>query len=225
MSGLLPAVATLLGEVPVEPDADEARDWVLRELADPSYQAARPTLFDQLAQAFSEWLRSLTVPATPGGAPLGLLVLAAVVAVVLIVAFLVYGAPRLNRRSAVAGELFGQDDDRDAAAIRKAAAAAAAAGDWPRAIAEQFRAVARGLAERTVVTVSPGTTAHDFAGRAAVAFPDADRELRDAARAFDGVRYLDAPGSREEWQAVAALDARLSAARPAALEPLSGVAP
>ena len=53
-----------------------------------------------------------------------------------------------------------------------------------------FRAVARGLAERTVLTVTPGTTASGFATRAGAAF-DAEGalvsdEVRERLRRFVG---------------------------------------
>ena len=102
-------------------------------------------------------------------------------AAALVVAFLIFGVPRLNRRSRVAGVLFGEDDDRGSADMRRDAAAAASRGDYATAIAELFRALARGLAERTIVTVTPGTTARGFAGRA-------DRFV--AARADDGLYEL-----------------------------------
>jgi hypothetical protein len=119
----------------------------------------------------------------------------------------------------VTGSLFGDDDDRDAATMRAAASAAAARGDHTLAIAELYRAIARDLAERTVLTVSPGTTAHGFAARAGRAFPACAADLESASTAFDGVRYLDAVGTREQYEQVVALDATIRATRPT-LEPV-----
>ena len=214
------ALPSRIGDVPVDPDAPDARELLITELAKPEYQAAKPTLFDIIAKAFWDWLNSLTIGTGPGGAPLGLLLLLVIVLVVVGIAFLVFGLPRLNRRSAVAGELFGENDERDAGAIRRDARRAADAGDWATAIAEQFRAIARSLGERTVVTVSPGTTAHDFASRAGVSFPDAGADLRSAAEAFDSVRYLGGLGSRADWESIVDLDGRLERARPASLAPI-----
>src|SRR5690606_32969609 len=95
-----------------------------------------------------------------------------VIAALLLVAFLIFGLPRLNRRSSVTGSLFGEDDARTAADMRAAAEKAASRGDYALATAEMFRSIARGLAERTVLSTSPGTTAHDFGVRAGRAFPD-----------------------------------------------------
>ena len=208
------AAGRVVGTVPVDPDAEEARRWLVDELAKPDYRAAQPTWFDRLSAAVRDWFESLSFGA-PGGPPgLGTLLVVLAVVVALVVAFLVFGLPRFTRKSQVTGDLFGTDDDRDAAAIRRAAEAAAAAGDLDLAIVEIFRSTARGLAERTVVTTSPGTTAHEFSLRAAAAFPDFSAALATAAASFDGVRYLDRPGTRVEYDEMARLEAGLRSARP-----------
>ncbi|MCS5716576.1 DUF4129 domain-containing protein [Herbiconiux sp. CPCC 205763] len=221
---VIAAPAALVTDIPVDPDAHQARQWMLDELSKPPYEAARPTWFDQLSQAFGEWLGSLRVPDGSGFG--GLVPLAIVIAVVvlLVVAFLVFGRPRLNRRSQVkTGALFGADDTRSAVELRASAARAADQGDFSTAIQEAFRALARQLAERTIVTTSPGTTAHDFALRAGASFPSHSDELGACARLFDGVRYLDERGSREGFDRVTSLDRRMQADRPTALERIESV--
>lgn len=195
-------------DVPVDPDSDEARELLINELSGPQYQAARPTLFDQLAQAFWDWLNSLQIGSVQGPPAFALLVVLVVVAIVIVIAFLVFGLPRLNRRSKLDGTLFGEDDERTAEDMRRDARAAAARSDWSTAIAEMFRAVARGLSERGVLTTTPGTTASGFAAAASAAFPDDAGEFGASARAFDEVRYLGREGSREQFEQVSALDAR-----------------
>lgn len=210
---------------PVQPDADQGRQWLLDELSKPEYQAARPTWFDQASKAFQDWLGSLQAPGGPSfGAliPLGAVL---VVAALIVVAFLVFGRPRLNTRSALrTTELFGADDARSAAEIRAAARRAASAGDWSTAIEEQYRAIARALAERTVVLSAPGTTAQEFASRAGRSFPDSADELRLGARAFDEVRYLDQPGTGAGYDRLVALDGALERARPTRLEAVPSAA-
>ncbi len=211
LPGLL---AGLLGDVPVDPDGEEAQRWIIEELAKPAYQAAKPTWWDLLSQAFWDWLSSLDL----SGA--GLLqgpLLAVVVLVVLaavVVAFLVFGAPRLNRRSVVTGALFGEDEDRTSDQLRDAASAAAAAGDWSLAIEELFRCLARALTERVIVSTHPGTTATGFAARAGVAFPDAAGRLAANAAVFDRVRYLGGQGAEPEYRELAELERELRTARP-----------
>jgi hypothetical protein len=205
---------TLLQFVPVDPDAPEAKQWILDELSGTDYQRAKPNPIDQLAQNFLDWISSLQFDGD-GGPPTALLVVGLVVIIAAaIVAFLIFGLPRLNRRSAASASLFGDDDARTAAQIRKDAERAAATHDYTLAIAEMFRAIARGLSERTVLTVSPGTTAHDFGLRAGTAFPGFSARLTTAARAFDDVRYLDKTGTRDQYDEIAALELDLRSAKP-----------
>jgi hypothetical protein len=212
-------------DVPVDPSSPEAQQWLREELAKAPYQAAKPTWFDRLSQAFFDWLGSFTVPSGDGWGGWLPLIVTLVIVAVLVVAFVIFGLPRLNRRSALtadaSGSLFGVDDRRSADEMRRAARAAATAGDWSLASQEAYRALARGLAERTVLRVSPGTTAHDFAVRASVAFPLERERLVGAAAVFDQVRYLDRPGSEAGYRAVTELDAALAQARPAVLAELA----
>lgn len=201
-------------DVPVDPGPDEAREWIITELTRPPYQAAQPTLLDRISKAISDWLGSLEFVGGDAPPSLGTAVVLVLVIAALVVAFLVFGVPRLNRRSAVAGALFGDDDARDSAAMRADAVAAAARGEYALAIEEMFRAVARGLAERVIVTTTPGTTARGFAARAAAAFPDREGELTASAASFDDVRYLGKQGTEANYRQVAALEAGLRAGKP-----------
>lgn len=213
--GVSRLLALLPLDVPVDPGADDARDLLREELAKQEYLAAKPTWFDQLIQGFTDWLNQLSTGNQSGGPPsLGLLVVAIVVIALLVVAFLIFGLPRINRRSSITGSLFGEDDARTAAIMRSAAELAAASGNYELAIAEMYRAIARGLAERTVLTTSPGTTALGFSARAARAFPDKAADLADAAAAFDEVRYLDKPGSQARYDRIAELERSLRSAKP-----------
>lgn len=204
--------------VPVDPDRPEARRLLADELAKQEYQQAKPTWWDQLLGGINDWLNSLQFGNAQGPPAFGLLVVIIVVAALLIVAFLVFGLPRLNRRSTVSGSLFGEDDARTAAQIRLAAEAAAARGDYATAIAEMYRSIARGLAERTVLSTSPGTTAHDFASRAGAAFPSQATDLTASALAFDEVRYLGRDGTASQYELVAKLERQLRSAKPTVLE-------
>nr|WP_246287013.1 DUF4129 domain-containing protein [Schumannella luteola] len=225
VAGAAPALLRL-AEPPVTPDGPEAREWILRELAKSEYQAAKPTLFDIIAKRFWDWFNSLQVPVAEGAPPLGVLLILGAVVVAVIIALLIWGVPRFNRRSRLAGGgLFGESDERDAAAIRRAAEQAAKAGDWPLAISERFRAIARALTERTAVTLMPGTTAADAARRAAAVFPAQADGLANGAAVFDAVRYLGGAGSRDDYERLVALDRELASARPRldAAEPVSVV--
>jgi hypothetical protein len=201
-------------EPPLDPDAPEARRWVLDELAKPEYRAAEPTAFDLFAQAVRDWLAGLFEGATGLPAPALALIAVLVVAVLVAVALLVFGLPRLRRRAAAPVPLFDDGDLRDAAALRRAAQAAASAGDWTLAVEERFRAIVRSLVERELVRVHPGTTAHGMADAASRPFPDRAAELESAAADFDAVRYLARTGTEAQYRRVTALEAELAASRP-----------
>lgn len=205
--------------VPVDPDAPQAQRWLLEELSKAPYQQQKPGLVEQVLQSIRDWLAGLLPQGSVGSGPdLGGLVPvigAVVVVVLLVVAFVVFGLPRLNRRSRADGDLFDEDDERDSVALRRVAQRAAAAGDWSTAMRELFRALARRLDERAIVSSFPGTTARGFAARAGDAFPHAADRLATCAADFDAVRYLDDPGAPEGWERIRDLGLELRDARSA----------
>lgn len=203
----------LLADVPVDPDGDQARQWIIEELSKPEYQAARPTWWDLLSKAVWDWLNSLHFAGGGGWGTVLLIILVVVVAGILIAAFFIFGMPRLNRRSTLVGSLFGADEDRDSESLRRSADAAAARGDWNLAIEERFRALARVLTERVLVSTDPGTTARGFATRAGAVFPRHVQRLTASARVFDDVRYLGKTGTEEDYSALAQLESELRNAR------------
>ncbi|MBX3099033.1 MAG: DUF4129 domain-containing protein [Salinibacterium sp.] len=213
-------ITDLPSVVPVDPDAPDATEWLITELSKPEYQAAKPTLFDRIAQAISDWFQSLNLGSANTPPAVALTVVIVIVAAALVVALLIFGLPRLNRRSRVTGALFGDDDARTSARIREAAERAARSGDYSTAVLEMFRAIARGLAERTIVTATPGTTARGFAENTGTIYPAYASRLTAAATSFDGVRYLDRTGSEAEYTAIASLEHDLRSAK-SALEVVS----
>jgi hypothetical protein len=203
-------------DIPVDPSSPQAQDWIRNELAKPEYQAAKPTWFDIASKTVQDWLASLLNGPTGDAGPVLLVVVVLIVAALIVVAFLVFGLPRINRRTAAAPRaLFGAGDARSAEELRRSAAEAARAADWPLAIEEQFRAIAVALHERTLVDVHPGTTATEFAAQASRAAPAQAAGLRQAARTFDEVRYLDRPGSEAGYRQLLDLDGELERLRPA----------
>jgi hypothetical protein len=212
-------VIVLPAGIPVDPDAPEAHRWIVDELSKPEYQAAKPTALDLVAQQIMnfigdllDWLSRAGGTGSGGPGSLGFLAVLIPVAILVVLAFLIYGLPRINRRSTVTGTLFGEDETRDSATMRRDAEHAAAAGDYTLAVAELFRSIARRLAERTLVSSYPGTTAGDFARRAGEVLPGSAAELVRAARDFDAVRYLGRAGTREQWDAMVALESRVRSA-------------
>ncbi|WJL95128.1 DUF4129 domain-containing protein [Microbacterium sp. ET2] len=214
---MISGVARMLVATPVTPDGDEAREWAERELSNPVYAEAEPTAFDRIARAIGEFLGRLFSTDVSGGLGSTFALVAAIaVAALIIVAVLVWGLPRARRRAAApVATLFGDSDERSADDLRRAAASAAAAGDWDEALILRFRALARGLAERGVVSTPPGATVHAFARSAGRVFPSSAADLEAGASAFDDVRYLRRPGSRGDYEQLSRLDEQLIAARPA----------
>lgn len=210
---------------PLVPDAPEARQWLTDELSKPEYQAAQPTAFDLAMQAVRDWFAELLAGATGVPGSVLTLIVVVVVAALVVVAFLVFGLPRLRRARTASVPLFDDGDQRDLAMLRRAAAAAAAAGDWPLAIEERFRAIVRGLVDRDLVHLHPGTTASAFADAATRAFPEHAVELRAAAAGFEGVRYLGRPGDAADYERATTLEARLAAARAAEVETQAAASP
>lgn len=213
--GAVPGAAVpagaLLAQVPVVPEADEARRWLERELADPVYHE-RPSILQQVLS----WLGRLFEGAD--GVPLGNVGTLAVVLggllVVVLIAFLVTGPVRRSRRTGRPGSVLADDDRRSADDLRAAADAAAARSDWAAAVADRFRAVVRSLEERAVLDERPGRTAHEAVADAGLRLPGLAAELATAGRLFDDVVYGDrAPGAGDD-AALRALDTRVAAARP-----------
>jgi hypothetical protein len=211
----------VIRDVPVDPDDEQARRWLDDELGrgDEPYQPPEPPGW---WQDFLDWLERLLsgigAPETPTpgfqtGQAVGIVVAIILIVAILVVAFAIFGLPRLRRRSTVTGDLFGEDDDRSALQLRTAAQRAADAGDYTSAVIELFRSLARDLAERGIVVTFPGTTARDFARRTGLVFPAATDRLADAAAVFDQVRYLGGVGTVDQWRRMSALDAELRAAR------------
>lgn len=222
---MLSSVGVAWASVPVDPDAPTAQDWLVGELAKPEYQAAKPSWFDLASKAVQDWFSSLFGGTAGSFSPALLVVIVVIALVVVAIVFIVYGLPRINRRSrADRGTILGLDDTRDATTVRAAAERAARAGDWTLAVEERFRALAQGLDERTIVLLTPGTTANEFATRAGLAAPPLRDRLVAAARVFDGVRYLDRTGSAMQYDELTALDLAAQQVRPEVFDVTAGTA-
>jgi len=199
---------------PIAPDPDEARRWAEEELSGALYREAEPTPIDRFARGVIDAIASIFAGRVPESLGPWLAVGAiAVVLALILVAILIWGRPRLAARSRAPIALFGEDEARTAAELRAEAEACAARNAWDEAIVLRVRAIARGLAERTIVEPEPGATVHRFARDAARAFPSYRAELTSLARSFDDVRYLRRPGSAEAYAAARTLDDQLAAAR------------
>jgi len=203
-------LARVVSGIPVDPDAETARRWATEELLDPVYHEQR-SLLSRLLDWIAELLSGLRTPAVFD--PIAILVVVGVIAAVIAVAFLVAGPVRVSRRGGADRSVLADDDTRTAAEIRAAADTAAAAGDWATAVLERFRAIVRGLEERTVLDERAARTAHEAALAAAARLPALAAELVAAGRTFDDVAYGDEPATAQDEVRLRGLDARVQDAR------------
>lgn len=206
------SVPSLVRDVPVDPDAQQARGWLVEELSRPEYSHGE-SLLDRLWRWFVGLFdRDLPVLDLPPWQLAAILV--GVVAAIVLVAWWVAGPVRLARRAASRPGAVFDDDERSAAELLAAADAAAGAGDWPLAVTERFRAVVRSLEERVVVDPRPGRTAQEAATAAAERLPALGEDLHAGASLFDDVRYGHVPVGPEADARLRALWAAVAAARP-----------
>ncbi|RRD44515.1 DUF4129 domain-containing protein [Buchananella hordeovulneris] len=178
---------------PVTPDPDEARQWLLDELAKPVYHSRRPwyqELLEWLASAFSDSGEGLA-----GFRPAAALALLALVLVVSGVAVAVARSRWRAAPTAAPGSALLFDDARNSQQLRAAADAAAATGNWDLAVLERYRALIRDLDEQLLIADQPGLTATQAARLAGGALPPLAAQFAAAGRLFDSVVYGDAPAS------------------------------
>lgn len=221
------ALQTALGDPDTPaPDREAARQLLEQELSRNEYQQAEPAWFDMVGQSIVEFFERLLNPESPGAVGAGgLVVIALLVIALIIAAFMIWGRPRTAARSAqTTATLFGEQEQRSARELRRAAETAARAGAFDEATVLRTRALARGLAERGILTLPPGATVHAFARQAAVAFPAHRAGLDATADAFDEVRYLRAPGTASAYTLVRDLDSAIAETRPEAMPELAALA-
>jgi Domain of unknown function (DUF4129) len=200
--------------VPVHIGRDDGRVRAARELLRPIYHRDDPTLYDRAKNWVGRLIARLlakTLGAVPGG-PWTLLVIVAVVAAIIALAVWRRGAPALSY-SRVDPFLL-TNDSRTAGEMRRAADRAVEARDWTLAVQERFRAVVRGLEERTIIDERPGWTAQEAAAVAGGSLPELKGQLTTGARLFDSVTYGRGQGDAAMHEQVLALDVAARAARP-----------
>ncbi len=212
----------LLAGVPVDPDAATARRWAQEELLDPAYHQQR-SLLSRLWDWIAEQLAGLRTPAALD--PWAVLVVVGVLVAVVVVAFLVAGPVRLSRRGAADRSVLARDDTRTSEQIRAAADAAAARGDLSLAVLERYRAIVRGLEERTVLDERAARTAHEAALAAAARLPALGTDLVAAGRTFDDVAYGDEAATADDERRLRELDARVRDTRASSVSQVADLAP
>jgi len=192
-------------DVPVDPDAETAREWAREELGKREYT---PGTGRNWIETIFEWVNNLleSFGKGIGGAWGGWGVVAAIAiaaAVIALVVWLIVGPLRRSRRRGQAEEELG-DLTLTAADLLAAANASAKAGDWNSAVIEAYRALIRLLAEREVIDAKPGMTAFEAALLASEALPSIADDIHADADVFDAVRYGHLEATRSHFDHVLA---------------------
>jgi len=206
----------LAARVPVDVGPDEAREAARRELTDPAYRAAEPSLLQRALTWAFDRLASLldAVAATVPGGWGGLLILALIAVAVAVAVRLQVGQVTRARRRGAKPVFTGRP--WSAAEHRRRAEEALARGELAEAVRERFRAIVRDLEQRGLLDERPGRTADEAAADAGAQLPGSAGGLREAAQLFDDVWYGGRPAARQAYDRLAAVDSQVQAERPVA---------
>lgn len=199
----------------LDPDRDDARELLQRELAKPDYN--RP---ESLLQKGLSWLLERLgdlIQIMPGSNGLSMLLLGVILALAVVaIFFAVRGSRRSRQLTDRTGPVLAEVG-LGARDYRARAAAAAREGRWDDVLLDSYRAIAAATDERALLDELPGTTAHEIALGLRGPFPDHAEALLAAANDFDGVCYGDQRASQRQAERVRELDRALAATRPARL--------
>lgn len=202
-----PDVALRLAlDPPLDPDGDDARSALRRELARPEYHDTDllRRIQDWVARFFDDGVAAVS---DLSGVPAFLLLLLMVGALVAL-GLLVSRARRTTRvRNRSTPAL--TDEAITAAQLRARAEAALAEGRHDDALLDAYRALAVRQVEQGRIDDLPQATAHELAGSLGEAFAAQRERIEAAADAFDAVLYGDRAATREQAAAVLSLDAEL----------------
>jgi len=208
-----------LAGIPLDPDADTAREWVEHELEKNVYHGVDQGWLTRLAS----WLNGIfdhinlgTGSSFSTGISGGLVALILLVALLGLLGYVIVGPLRRSHRVRTSARVF-DDDLRTQAQMDSAARSAAAAGDWDLAVMERFRAIVRQAEQDEAVAVVPGMTAYEFVTHAAEAAAPLASDLLWAGDLFDGVRYGHASGTPAAFERLGTL-ARAMSSRRAAMD-------
>lgn len=189
---------------PIEIDPNDARDAAARELADPAYRAAEPSVLDRVFTWIGQRFVDLLSAAGGGSGVVGLFVLVGLG--VAVYALIRYRIGRLGRTASAGRPVFPTGRSRSAQDHRRAADEARARGDLAAAVRERFRAIVRELEERRVLDERSGRTADECAAQAGQRLPDRAAGLRAAATVFDDVVYGGRDATEANYGDLSALD-------------------
>ncbi len=208
--GLPTGLLLRAADPPLLPSPDEARAALRRELVDPQYYE------QDVVQRLLDWLGRRVDGAIAGASSLPALTWLAVTLVVVALGaalVLLLSRARLTARRGDDAAAVLTDAAVSAAALRARAEHALEAGRYAETVIDGFRALAVHQVERGRLDHAPGSTAREVAQVLAAQHPQARDQVEHGARLFDAVMYGDRSPTREEADAVLAIDARLRSLR------------
>lgn len=197
----------------LDPDRDQAREWLETELSKADYNRAEP-----LVTRLIDWLLARLddlLSLVPGSQSLGwVLVLGVLVVVALVTFFAVRGRRRGSALTQGGRGAVLEDPTLSATDYRSRANRAAQSGDWDSVLLDSYRALAADGVERTLLDHASALTAHEVGRDLGRYFPAQQAQLADAADAFDLVRYGEGSSTQQQAAGVRELDRTLSKTRP-----------
>lgn len=174
----------MLFAIPVQPDADTARQWAEHELSKREYRPSDSWL-ESIYRRFLDLLFG-----NSGSADMTQMVFYLLLIGIIIVAILV-GTTMVGKRAASkAGALF-TDEQTTAADYLEKARHAERANDWGSALVALYRYLVRTLEENQQIAPFPGRTAKEAAVAAQGVFPEQGTQLLTAGRYFDAAFYSE----------------------------------
>jgi hypothetical protein len=194
----------------LDPTPAEARQWLEQELHGSDY---RDPWLDSVIAWIVDHVRALSDGADDLA---GLSPVITAVAALVVIALLAWVLPRVRRESAVRHRDGGVLDDLTITAriYRDRASQALRDGRYDQALLDGFRAMAKDMSDRTLLSDAPGRTAHEIGLALAPFFPDHADRLARAADMFDAVRYGHQGATADQASLVQHLDAELVTTRP-----------
>jgi hypothetical protein len=195
-------------EIPVDPDAETAREWATQELSKPQYQEQKPSWLSRLWEWVTDKLAHLFHWDLGGNMVLAIVIIAIVVGILVLAIRLTAGPVRRAYQARRTHSVF-EEDTRSSTQMREAADAAALRGDYSLAFLERFRAIILSLEERDLITDRPGVTADEAARETGARFPDVLIKMSTTAGLFDAVRYGHGVATQEDDASLRRLDSTL----------------
>lgn len=203
-------------DVPVVPDASEAQQWAIDELARSVY-STEPSLWERLLRWLGRQLGSLFSGTTSATSTVVVLVIIAALIAAVVIVTMYRGKLRGNRAVGARGDrsatLF--DDTRSSEDLWRDARAAASSGRWSAACLDGYRGIVRSLDERVLLDETPGMTAHEAGLAGTTIFPELGAGWTWGGDLFDSIAYGDRAANETDWNSLTRFASEVEKAKPA----------